>query len=81
MILIPLLSVRGNDGKVISGVLEDEHKINKEQIQRNHERVFCIMDESTGNILRLNDKEFMYGALVTEMPPLFEREALKLCTN
>ncbi len=80
MILIPLLSVRGDDGKVVSGVLEDGHRISEGQVERNNDGFFCIMDESTGNILRVADKEFMYGALVTEMPPLFEREALKAQT-
>lgn len=80
MVLIPLLSVRGNDNEIVSSVLKDRQKINGGQVQQNNDSFFCMLDESTGNILRVNDKEFMYGALVTEMPPLFEKEALKAQT-
>ncbi len=80
MILIPLLSVRGNNEEAVSSMLENGHRISEGQVQKNSEGFFCMMDESTGNILRVNDKEFMYGALVTEMPPLFEKEALKAQT-
>lgn len=39
--------------------------------------VFRILDESTGQVLTVPDREFLYGAIVTEMPPTYEPEALK----
>lgn len=38
---------------------------------------FHLLDESSGNVISVPDKEFLYGAIVTEMPPTYESEALK----
>lgn len=38
---------------------------------------FKILDKKTGEILVVPDQEFVYGAVVTEMLPSFETEALK----
>ncbi|MGN0536867.1 MAG: stage II sporulation protein D [Acutalibacteraceae bacterium] len=38
---------------------------------------FKILDTSTGTVVTVPDKEFCYGAVVAEMPPSFEIEALK----
>ena len=38
---------------------------------------FRILDESTQAVLTVSDKEFLYGAMVTEMSPQSETEALK----
>ena len=38
---------------------------------------FKILDEATGTVLTVPDKEFLYGAIVTEMPPTGQPEALK----
>lgn len=39
--------------------------------------VFKILDESTGTVLTVDDKEFLFGAVVTEMSPENHVEALK----
>lgn len=39
--------------------------------------VFKILDEPTGEVLTVDDKEFLYGAVVTEMSPESPIEALK----
>lgn len=36
-----------------------------------------MLDEATGKIEEIADKEFCVGALAAEMPPAFEKEALK----
>ena len=38
---------------------------------------FKILDQSTGNILEVSDRDFYYGAIVTEMTPEDNAEALK----
>jgi stage II sporulation protein D len=38
---------------------------------------FKILDESTGKVVEVPNKEFAYGAVVAEMLPSFEPEALK----
>ncbi len=38
---------------------------------------FRVLDEADGNIKEIPDKEFCVGALAAEMPPAFEKEALK----
>lgn len=38
---------------------------------------FRILDESSGKVIDVADKEFLYGAIVTEMSPNSETEALK----
>ncbi len=40
-------------------------------------REFHLLDESTGTMITVSDKEFLYGAMVTEMSPTYEEEALK----
>ncbi len=41
------------------------------------ENCFCVKDESTNQIIKIPDREFLYGAVAYEMPALFENEALK----
>lgn len=38
---------------------------------------FIVLDEATGKTEEIADKEFCVGALAAEMPPAFEKEALK----
>lgn len=38
---------------------------------------FKILDTSTGEVLTVPDKEFLYGAVITEMPLTYHEEALK----
>lgn len=39
--------------------------------------VFLLLDDATGDLLTVSDRDFLYGAIVTEMPLLYEKEALK----
>lgn len=41
---------------------------------------FLVLDEATGRIEEIPDREFCAGALAAEMPPSFEKEALKAQT-
>ena len=38
---------------------------------------FKILDKSTGQVITVSDRDFLYGAIVTEMMPSEEEEALK----
>lgn len=39
--------------------------------------VFRILDTASGEILSVKDRDFLYGAIATEVSPLYEKEALK----
>ncbi len=47
---------------------------NSEEVSDN---VFKLLDESTGEVLTVSDKDFTYGVTVAEMPISFNEEALK----
>lgn len=66
MVLVPLLSVRGDGSQF-------EHT----DLRNNDTNSFCILDESTGEILAVPDKNFVLGTVASEMPAEFEPEALK----
>ena len=40
-------------------------------------RTFRILDTSSGKVVTVSDRDFCYGALAYEMPPSYEKEALK----
>lgn len=62
MVIIPLIAVIGNPNR-INKVLEGDY--------------FKILDVKTGQVFSVSGREYMYGALATEMPPTFHSEALK----
>ena len=45
--------------------------------QEKGDGVFRILDTSTGEVVTVADKDFCYGAVAYEMPPSYEKEALK----
>lgn len=74
IILVPLLAVAKNKRK------EGEMNYQKSSIgnyETSNQRNFCVLDESSGNIINIPDKEFLCGVVCTEMPAKFEIEALK----
>lgn len=75
MVLIPLLSVYGNKSITYlkNPILENSEF--KQSIKSNSE--FCVLDKATNEIIRIPDKEFLCGVVASEMPALFEEEALK----
>ena len=74
IILIPLLAVTKNNRKQ-SGANYQKSSIGN--CEANAQKSFCVLDESTGNIMNIPDEEFLYGVVSTEMPAKFENEALK----
>lgn len=73
MIFIPLVSMKN-------------HNINHEKlnlinnninIKSSENNYFRILDTSTNQILKIPEKEFLYSVVASEMPALFESEALK----
>ncbi len=82
MILIPLLAVSGSakgDTKYTFSSLNLEQNSTPQKLRSDIEanKKFRVLDEATGKIMDVDDREFMYGAVVCEMPPTFETEALK----
>ena len=47
------------------------------QIKTEDKSIFKLLDKSHDNVIEVSDKEFLYGAVVCEMSPNFELEALK----
>ncbi len=45
--------------------------------ETNAQKCFCVLDESSGNIINIPEREFLYGVVSTEMPARFENEAIK----
>lgn len=76
MIFIPLLSVCGKN-KDLSDLRMSSHSNSEFNNLANNNTFFSVLDESTNEILKIPDREFLYGAVASEMPALFEEEALK----
>ncbi|MDD6488703.1 MAG: stage II sporulation protein D [Clostridia bacterium] len=55
-----------------------EEKNTENSIQTvSEDKYFKILDEDTGEIITVDDRNFCYGAVAAEMIPSFEQEALK----
>ena len=83
MILIPVLSVckSGEKSAAAFGINKEFQKeVNTFEKCENSEKYFKVLDESTGEILKISDKEFLIGVVASEMPAAFEDEALKAQT-
>lgn len=79
MILIPLLSI-GNGRDALTSAFNFKGKsclTKKESFNDFHDDFFCVLDEAYGKVIKISDKEFLYGAVASEMPAMFEEEALK----
>lgn len=76
MLLIPLLAVNKNSSlKTISANAEFKENYGNNAIPQNS--FFYVLDEDSGNILKIPEKEMIYAAVATEMPAAYEIEALK----
>lgn len=72
--VIPFLAIGAN----LSGSLPDSPRVTDSGPPAELEKAsFRIRDESTNEILTVGDRDFLYGAIVTEMAPSAEPEALK----
>lgn len=74
IVLIPLLAVTKNNHSKQS---INYQKSSIENCDVNAQKCFCVLDESSGDIINIPDREFLYGVVCTEMPARFEGEALK----
>lgn len=72
MIFIPLLSVCGKKKNL--NLKESCSEIKEENVSSNF---FSVLDESNGEIIKIKDKDFVCGVVASEMPALYEDEALK----
>lgn len=70
MIFIPLLSIAVSKG-VSTEILRQNENSGKDN------KYFCVFDEALGKTFNIEDREFIYGTVATEMPASFESEALK----
>ena len=74
MLCIPFLAVGAN----LPDSLLDSPRVTDSGPSADFEKAsFRIRDESTNQILTVGDRDFLYGAIVTEMSPNAEPEALK----
>ncbi len=71
------VAVRFRKIRLIGGGLRFENTDDAGQENREDEDVFRLLDTSTGRSSQSSGREFLYGAIVTEMPLLYEPEALK----
>lgn len=83
MVLIPVLSVCQNSEKSASAFSvnvqseETTNSFEKNENNENNFKCFKVLDESSGEILKIPEKEFLIGVVASEMPAAFEEEALK----
>lgn len=64
-----------------SSETSQEQPPNLRRRQEETDGSFRILDTSTGEVATVSDREFCYGAVAYEMPPSYEKEALKAqCT-
>ena len=80
MILIPVLSVCKSGEKTASAFNVDTQLEKADNTFEKKEKdgdYFKVLDESSGEILKIPDKEFLIGVVASEMPAAFEDEALK----
>ena len=74
MLCLPFLAVGAN----LPDSLLDSPRVTDSGPSADFEKAsFRIRDESTNQILTVGDRDFLYGAIVTEMSPNAEPEALK----
>ncbi len=75
MILVPLLSLQNHNAFSCNKTKNNKViNISKNIQNRNY---FLILDTYNNNILKIPDKEFLYSVVASEMPVLFEPEAIK----
>lgn len=81
MITIPFISIQG---KTISQNYTSIQKVTRPSLkhkntedQSNTKRTFKILDEADNTVYEVDDMDFIYSNVATEMPPTFEDEALK----
>ena len=69
MLCIPFLAIGAN----LSGSLPDSPRVTDSGPPADLENAsFRIRDESTNEVLTVGDRDFLYGAIVTEMAPSAE---------
>ena len=73
IILMPLLAVR----KCVYEIRENDCKKLKLCKEDMGKRCFHVLDESSGKVIDIPDREFVYGVVTAEMPAKFEDEAIK----
>ena len=74
-VLIPTLPV-----VLKKDVCKDFSSVSGLETRDKNQKCFRIFDESTGKILRVSDKDFLYAVVSCEMPANFENETLKAQT-
>ncbi len=85
LLLLPLWAGGGGDARAAQGPQESaapaaEPEPGPEaepETAAGEERVFRILDEGTGEIFEVADRDFLAGAVAAEMPPAWPEEALK----
>ncbi len=78
MVLIPLVAVRKNKNNALETIsLNKPENMVLGKKSSLHQAKFKVFDESSDKILKIPEKEMIYGAVAAEMPAMFENEAIK----
>lgn len=83
LVLTPILATGGDKRNIKNVFLRNRYTSDEElsdcigQVEDSNGRYFCLLDEASGKVIKVSDREFMYGALITEVPPTFHEEAMK----
>lgn len=72
MVFVPLSSIVTSKGRVPE-LHSNDNNANFDQ----DKFYFCVFDEASGKTMEIEDREFIYGTVATEMPVSFEIEALR----
>ena len=87
MLFLPLMTIIGGQrtAEETQKLISSESKASEKEADsdisaEDPDRVFRILDTSTGKVISVEDREFCYGALAYEMPASFHEEALKAQT-
>lgn len=81
MIFVPLIAVKNKPYfKIPKEVNLKSENLCIEKNKNQDQNYFNILDNSDGKIIKVSDKDFLYGAVACEMPANFEKEALKAQT-
>lgn len=73
---LPFLSLADRNEIVEESQPSEQSKLTSKP-ERAQETYFVILNQADGKVVKMEEKEFLYGALAYEMPPYFETEALK----
>ena len=77
MFIIPFFAVTDNNSITYSNPTDDNSSDNNDNKPIKVPDYFIVLNKDTTKTQKLNEKEYLYGAIACEMPPTFNKEAIK----